>query len=111
MHPPWFRHFREIVVCDTEYYCPDGELPSVHCVVATEVKSGRTVSIGRSELRSMSDPPFATDASTLFVAYADLNDPQLLVTVVLDEAESGADDAGPIARQVLERTILAGWLN
>lgn len=46
----------------------------------------------------------------LFVAYANFNDPSLIVTVVLDDGESGADEAGPLARQVLERTILAGWV-
>ena len=61
--------------------------------------------------KSGSTDDSAEQVHALFVAYANVNDPQLLVTVVLDEAESGADDAGPIARQVLERTILAGWLN
>ena len=61
--------------------------------------------------KSGSTDDSAEQVHALFVAYANVNDPQLLVTVVLDEAESGADDAGPIARQVLERTLLAGWLN
>ena len=46
----------------------------------------------------------------LFVAYANTPDPKLVVTVVLDDGESGADDAGPIARQILEVTMLSGWV-
>ncbi len=44
-----------------------------------------------------------------FVVWANAPAPSLLVTVVLDDGDSGADDAGPIARTVLERTMLAGW--
>ena len=44
-----------------------------------------------------------------FVVWAQVPEPSLLVTVVLDDGDSGAADAGPIARTVLERTILAGW--
>ena len=46
----------------------------------------------------------------LFVAYANTPDPRLVVTVVLDDGESGADEAGPIARQILEVTLLSGWV-
>ena len=46
----------------------------------------------------------------LFVAYANSTDPKLVVTVVLDDGESGADEAGPIAREVLERSLLSGWV-
>ncbi len=45
-----------------------------------------------------------------FVVWADVPEPSLLVTVVLDDGESGAGDAGPIARIVLERTMLSGWV-
>ena len=45
-----------------------------------------------------------------FVVWADVPEPSLLVTVILDDGESGAGDAGPIARIVLERTMLSGWV-
>ena len=45
-----------------------------------------------------------------FAAYANSGDPKLVVAVVLDDGESGADDAGPIARTVLERSLLSGWI-
>ena len=44
------------------------------------------------------------------MVWAEVPEPSLLVTVVLDDGDSGAADAGPIARNVLERTILAGWV-
>ena len=44
----------------------------------------------------------------LFVAYANSNDPKLIVTVVLDDGDSGADQAGPIVRTILERTLFRG---
>ncbi len=46
----------------------------------------------------------------LFVAYSDAENPKLIVTVVLDVGESGADEAGPIVRTVMERTITGRWI-
>ena len=45
-----------------------------------------------------------------FVVWANVPLPKALVTVVVDDGESGADVAGPIARLVLERTLLSGWV-
>ena len=45
-----------------------------------------------------------------FVVFADVPEPSLLVTVVVDDGDSGAKVAGPIARQVLERTMFSGWV-
>ncbi len=50
--------------------------------------------------------PFFTHA--WFAAWANYDDPKLVVAVVLDDGKSGADDAGPIARRVLEGAILTG---
>ena len=44
-----------------------------------------------------------------FVVYADVPEPSILVMVVVDDGDSGATVAGPIARTVLERTIFSGW--
>ena len=44
----------------------------------------------------------------LFVAYANVPDPRVIVTAVLDEGESGAREAGPIVRDLLERTLFGG---
>lgn len=45
-----------------------------------------------------------------FTGWANFDDPRLVVTVVLDEAASGSDDAGPIVRRILEGTILNNWV-
>ena len=52
--------------------------------------------------------PFTTSA--WFSAWADLEDPRLVVTVVLDDGRSGSDDAGPIVRQILETALLNDWV-
>jgi cell division protein FtsI/penicillin-binding protein 2 len=46
----------------------------------------------------------------LFVAYSGAQDPRLVVTVVLDVGESGSDEAGPIVRTVMERSLNSGWV-
>ncbi len=45
-----------------------------------------------------------------FSAWANFEDPRLVVTVVLDDGQSGSDDAGPIVRRVLEGAILNNWV-
>lgn len=45
-----------------------------------------------------------------FTGWANFEDPRLVVTVVLDDAASGSDDAGPIVRRILEGTILNNWV-
>ena len=45
-----------------------------------------------------------------FSAWANFEDPRLVVTVVLDDGKSGSDDAGPIAQRVLEASILNDWV-
>jgi penicillin-binding protein 2 len=87
---------------------------ATRAVISTRLGTGWPVFINSPLLvagKSGSTDDSAEQVHALFVAYANINDPQLVVTVVLDEAESGADDAGPIARLVLERSVLAGWLN
>ena len=45
-----------------------------------------------------------------FTGWANFDEPRLVVTVVLDNAISGSDDAGPLVRQVLEGAILNDWV-
>ena len=45
-----------------------------------------------------------------FSAWANFEDPRLVVTVVLDDGKSGSGDAGPIAQRVLEGSILNDWV-
>jgi len=54
------------------------------------------------------DDAYSTHA--WFSAWANFEEPRLVVTVVLDDGKSGSDDAGPIVRQVLEGAILKDWV-
>jgi DNA polymerase-1 len=59
--------YSEIWCADFEFHAPLGERPDPICLVAREVRSGRTVKLWRGEFGPA--PPFSTDADTLFVAY------------------------------------------
>ena len=54
-------------------------------------------------------PAFSTHA--WFVAWAEYENPRLLAAVVLDDGVSGADNAGPIARRVLEGALGNDWVD
>ena len=45
-----------------------------------------------------------------FTGWANFEEPRLVVTVVLDNAKSGSDDAGPVVRRILEGAILNDWV-
>jgi hypothetical protein len=59
--------FASIWACDFEFAASSGERPAPVCLVARELRSGRTVRQWRDEFSSR--PPYPTDASALFVAY------------------------------------------
>ena len=61
--------YREIWLCDFEYFGADGDIPTPVCVVAREARSGRTLRIWRNELVRLTAPPFDTGPDALFVAY------------------------------------------
>ena len=61
--------YREIWLCDFEFYAPDGERPDPVCMVAREYWSGRTLRLWRDELRRLKGPPIDTGPDSLFVAY------------------------------------------
>ena len=54
-------------------------------------------------------PAFSTHA--WFAAWAEYENPRLLAAVVLDDGVSGADNAGPIARRVLEGALGNDWVD
>ena len=58
--------FREVWLVTFEYDRPAGEPPRPTRLIAREARSGRTLDIGPGGLHS---PPFATEGSSLFVAY------------------------------------------
>ena len=61
--------FEEIWIVDFEYRCPNGGLPSVHCMVAREIKTDRLIRVSSEELSSMKEAPFDTGPQSLFVAF------------------------------------------
>lgn len=61
--------FREIWLVDFEFTAPDGERPTVICLVAWELGSGRKLRLWTDEIQRWSRPPYALDRESLFVAY------------------------------------------
>jgi hypothetical protein len=61
--------FREIWLCDFEFWAPTGERPKPLCLVAREFRTGRTLRLWRDELQTLDKPPMDTGPSALFAAY------------------------------------------
>jgi DNA polymerase I len=59
--------FEEIVLCDFEFNGSDGARPTVVCLVAHELLSGRKFRLWHDQLGAT--PPYRTDNKALFVAY------------------------------------------
>ena len=59
--------FREVWAVDFEFSAPDGERPKPICLVARELKTGRTVRQWEDEFGPL--PPYSTDPDSLFVAF------------------------------------------
>jgi hypothetical protein len=66
MNPLAFKHLTAV---DFEFSVPDGERPQVVCLVARELRSGKTWRYFQEELPGMSRPPYPIEADTLIVAY------------------------------------------
>src|SRR3954453_16970725 len=61
--------YREVWAVDFEYNAEGGNRPIPRCLVARELRSGRTIRVWEDELLRMRQPPYPTDAGVLFVAY------------------------------------------
>jgi hypothetical protein len=59
--------FAEIWLVDFEFAARPGEGPDVVCLVAYELRSGRTLRLWRNELGP--EPPYRTDPDVLFVSF------------------------------------------
>jgi hypothetical protein len=59
--------FREIVLADFEFEVAPGNRPVPVCLVAHELRSGRTIRIWQNEFGAA--PPYATGPDVLFVAF------------------------------------------
>ncbi len=61
--------FDEIWFVDFEFSAPPGDRPSVVCMVALELNSGRKIRYWRDELETAMSPPFPIGSKSLYVAY------------------------------------------
>ena len=59
----------EIWAVDFEFRAEPGENPAPICLVARELRSGRTIRVWQDELLQMERPPYPTGPDALFVAY------------------------------------------
>ncbi len=59
--------YRQVWAVDYEFMAPPGEIPDPVCLVARELKSGKTIRLWRDQFGPV--PPYSTDADSLFVAY------------------------------------------
>ncbi len=67
MLPKTLACFREVWAVDTEFTAYPGERPDLHCLVAHELRSGRTLRFWRNELGAA--PPYDIGENSLFVAF------------------------------------------
>ena len=61
--------FRGVWLIDFEFNQPPGEQPTVLCMVAKEMRSGRMIRMWADEISKQSSPPFEIGPNILFVAY------------------------------------------
>jgi DNA polymerase I len=61
--------YRAVWVVDFEFVALDGEHPDPVCMVALELRTGKTLRLWRDELHRNSSAPIEFDEDTLFVAY------------------------------------------
>ena len=59
--------FREVWAVDFEFTAHPGERPAPLCLVARELKTGRTTRLWRDQFGPV--PPYSIDAESLFIAY------------------------------------------
>jgi len=59
--------YRQVWAVDYEFMAPPGERPDPVCLVARELKSGKTIRLWRDQFGPV--PPYSIDANSLFVAY------------------------------------------
>lgn len=63
-------NFNEVWLVDFEFSQSPGEkYPDVHCVVAKELNSKRTLRIWSDELHTLTTPPYSVGNGSLFIAY------------------------------------------
>ena len=61
--------FTEVWAADFEFRADAGDTPQPVCLVARELRSGRTLRLWQDELTRLSRPPYPTGTHALFVCY------------------------------------------
>ena len=61
--------FKQVWAVDFEFTAPPGGRPGPVCMVAIELRSGRTIRMWKDELSALPAAPFDTGSQSLFVAY------------------------------------------
>lgn len=61
--------FKHVIAVDFEYSAPDGERPTVICIVARDLSSGETWRLFEDQLAGTNAPPYPIGKDTLVVAY------------------------------------------
>lgn len=61
--------YAEIWLCDFEFHAPSGERPTPICLVAHELKSGRTLRLWQEDFTQLRAPPFSVGTDAVFVAF------------------------------------------
>jgi len=61
--------FAEVWCVDFEFHAPPGERPEPLCMVARELRSGRTLRLWVDELRALAGPPIPLGPQSLIVTY------------------------------------------
>jgi len=61
--------FREIWAVDFEFHGAPGERPTVVCMAALELRTGRCIRYWQDKLYKLSVPPFSIDESALYIAF------------------------------------------
>jgi hypothetical protein len=69
MTPLDLTQFPHVWVVDAEFAQPAGERPEVHCVVAAELWSGRTLRLGHEQLARLRTAPYPIGPGSLFTCY------------------------------------------
>ena len=78
--------------------------------IDVELNSGQAQDDEAVEQEAEEEEPERYFTHAWFSAWANFEEPRLVVTVVLDDGKSGSDDAGPIVQRILEGTMLNNWV-
>ncbi len=57
------RTFREVWLVDFEFHAPPGENPTVICLVARELGSGRLLRLWHDEIGRLDQPPYVAGSA------------------------------------------------